>query len=237
MNINVLIFSLLAGLVTGLGSIISILIKKPTDKIMSLALGFASGIMIGVSLLSLIPNSLETGDVLFTAIGFIIGAFFMWLVDTFTPHIHKEEANNNDYLKMGYFIAIGIAIHNLPEGIAIGASSSVSEQLGLFTAMIIGLHNIAEGMAVALPLYLGRVDKKRIIFITTMTGLSTFFGTIFGIVLVNISPKFIATSMAFAAGAMIYIASDELIPHGHSTQSEYANIGIMIGIALAFLIP
>ena len=237
MKVNILVFSLIAGLVTGLGSIISVLIKKPTNKIMSLSLGFASGIMIGVSLLSLIPHSLETGDVLYTTIGFIIGGIFMWLIDIYTPHLHKNETNDNNYLKMGYFIAIGIAIHNLPEGVAIGASSGVSEQLGLLTASVIGLHNIAEGMAVALPLCLGQVAKKRIILITTMTGLSTFLGAILGIALVSISPLFIASSMAFAAGAMIYIASDELIPHSHKEHSEYANIGIMIGIALAFLLP
>ncbi len=237
MNANILVMSLLAGLVTGLGAIVSILLKNPTKKIISLSLGFASGIMIGVSLLSLIPHSLETGDVFFTAIGFIIGGFFMWLIDTYTPHMHKDEANDNNYLKMGYFIALGIAIHNLPEGVAIGASSVVSEKLGFLTAVVIGLHNIAEGMAVALPLHMGKVAKRRIIFITTLTGLSTFFGTILGLMLVNISPLFIAFSMAFAAGAMIYIASDELIPHSHKVYSELANIGIMIGIAAAFLIP
>lgn len=161
----------------------------------------------------------------------------MWLIDIFMPHVHKTETDCSTYLKMGYFIAIGIAIHNLPEGVAIGASSTVSEQLGIFTAGAIGLHNIAEGMAVALPLCLGKIAKRKIIFITSLTGLSTFFGTIIGLILVGISPLFVALSMAFAAGAMIYIASDELIPHSHQAHSEFANIGIMIGVAAAFLLP
>lgn len=236
-NVNVLVFSLFAGLATGLGAIISILIKEPTEKVMSLALGFASGIMIGVSLLSLIPHSLETGDIWLAATGFIVGGIFMWLIDIFMPHVHKTETDCSTYLKMGYFIAIGIAIHNLPEGIAIGASSVISEQLGIFTAGAIGIHNIAEGMAVALPLCLGRIAKKKIVFITTLTGLSTFFGAIIGFILVGISPLFIAASMAFAAGAMIYIASDELIPLSHQAHSEFANIGVMVGIAAAFLLP
>ena len=236
-SINILIFSLIAGLVTGLGAIISVLIKNPTNKIISLALGFASGIMIGVSLLSLIPHSISLGDIEFTAIGFIVGGIFMWFIDSFIPHFDKGKEKNNIYLKMGYFIAVGIAIHNLPEGIAIGASSAVSEQLGIFTAGAIGIHNIAEGMAVALPLCLGKITKRKIIFITTMTGLSTFFGTIIGVLLVSISPLFIASSMAFAAGAMLYIASDELIPHSHNTHVEFANIGIMVGIAISFLLP
>ncbi|HHX51668.1 MAG TPA: ZIP family metal transporter, partial [Clostridia bacterium] len=208
--INILLSSLLAGLVTGVGALIAIVLKEPSDKLISLTLGFASGIMIGISAFSLIPNSLDTGTVLICIIGFVGGGIFLFLVDIGLPHIHKIESDCDAYLKMGYFIAIGIAFHNLPEGIAIGASNTISEQLGLMTALAIGLHNIAEGLSVAVPLRLGRVGKKRIVFITTFTGLSTFLGAILGIMLVNISQLFISFALAFAAGAMIYIASDEL---------------------------
>lgn len=236
-KVHILILSLIAGLVTGVGALVSIILKEPSDKVISLALGFASGIMIGVALLSLIPHSLETGNIFYCVVGFITGGIFLWLIDILMPHIHKVEADCGDYLKMGYFIAIGIAFHNLPEGIAIGASNSVSEELGFFMAIAIGLHNVAEGMSVALPLCMGKVAKRKIVFITTLTGLSTFVGTIIGLALVNISSVFISLSMAFAAGAMIYIASDELIPHSHSVHSEFANVGIMIGITAALLLP
>lgn len=236
-SIVILLYSLVAGIVTGVGALITVILKNPSEKTVSLTLGFASGIMIGISTLSLIPNALRTGTLYSCLAGFASGAVFLWLVDILMPHIHKNETDCDIYSKMGYFIAIGIALHNLPEGIAIGASNQVSEQLGLYTAVAIGLHNIAEGLSVALPLCLGRVGKKRIIFVTTMTGLSTFFGTIIGLILFHISPLFIAYSLAFAAGAMIYIASDELIPHSHSVHSEFANVGIMLGIAMALLLP
>jgi len=232
----ILIYSFVAGIVTGVGALIAILVKNLSNRVVSLSLGFASGIMIGISTLSLIPRSIETNSLFSCIIGFISGGAFLWLIDVVTPHIHKTDTNDDAYLKMGYFIAIGIAFHNLPEGIAIGTSNSISAHLGLFTAIAIGLHNVAEGLSVAIPLTLGHASKSRIIFITTMTGLSTFLGTIIGLALVKISPLFISYSLAFAAGAMIYISSDELIPHSHKAHSDFANVGLMLGIVMALLI-
>lgn len=233
---SILIFGFLAGIVTGLGAVFSIFLKI-TDKVLSLALGFASGIMIGISSLGLIPSSLEGGSTSITILGFIFGAMFLFLVDISMPHVHKSESECANYAKMGYFIAFGIALHNLPEGIAIGASSEVSQELGFFTALTIGLHNIAEGLCVAMPLCMGKVRKLHIVFVTTMTGLSTVLGTVLGLLFGMISPLVIAFSLAFAAGAMIYITSDELIPKSHSTHSEFANVGIAFGFIIALLMP
>lgn len=226
----------MAGLATGLGAILSISLKVISQRTLSISLGFAAGIMIGISTLGLIPASLETGMTYVTIIGFIIGALFLLSVDVSMPHIHKMETESREYAKMGYFIALGIALHNLPEGIAIGATSEVSYSLGIMTAVTIGLHNVAEGLCVAMPLCMGQVNKWRIILITTMTGLSTLFGTFIGILFGMISPWFVAFSLAFAAGAMIYITSDELIPKSHKTHSEFANIGIVSGFILALLL-
>lgn len=212
------------------------IMKKPSEKALSLSLGFASGIMIGISTLTLIPESLAAGGALTCLAGFICGAFFLWLVDVLLPHIHKFDTECDMYMKMGTFIAVGIAFHNLPEGIAIGASSHVSIELGVYTALTIGIHNIAEGLSVAMPLCMGKMGNIRIIFITTMTGLATLAGAFLGLLLVTVSPAFISLSLAFAAGAMIYISSDELIPHSHHVHSNASNIGIILGITLALLI-
>jgi len=215
---------------------LAILVKNPSDKLLSGSLGFASGIMIGIATLSLIPQSLETGSVLLGLTGLVAGAAFLFLVDVTLPHFHKNEATCDDYLKMGSFIAIGIAFHNLPEGIAIGTSSQISLQLGLYTALSIGIHNIAEGLSIAMPLCLGKMDKANIVFITTMTGLATLIGAFIGVSLENVSSSFISFSLAFAAGAMIYISSDELIPHSHRVHSNSANIGIIAGIIVAMML-
>jgi len=236
MVISILFYGLIAGIVTGAGAVISIAIGKITDRILSVSLGFASGIMIGISTLGLIPTSIEMGNTYICIAGFITGALFLFLVDISIPHIHKVETECSRYAKMGYFIALGIALHNLPEGIAIGATSEVSHQMGVMTAVTIGLHNIAEGLCVAMPLCLGNIRKSRVVLITTMTGLSTLLGTWLGMIFGLISPLLIAFFLAFAAGAMIYISSDELIPKSHSTHSEFANIGIMGGFIIALVL-
>jgi len=234
--ISILWISLLAGLVTGVGALLAILVKSPSDKLLSSSLGFASGIMIGISTLSLIPQSIESGNIYLCLAGFIFGAIFLYLVDISLPHFHKNDADCDIYVKMGTFIALGIAFHNLPEGIAIGTTSNVSTQLGLKTALSIGIHNIAEGLSVAMPFCLGKMEKKRIVFITTMTGLATLFGALIGVSLEQVSGTFVSFSLAFAAGAMIYISSDELIPHSHHVHSNSANISIIAGIMLAMVL-
>lgn len=223
-------------MVTGIGAIITVLIKSPSERIMSLSLGFAAGIMIGISTLSLIPESIGAGSPVFCLLGFVSGAFLLWLVDVLLPHIHKSETECDMYLKMGSFIALGIAFHNLPEGIAIGASNEISAELGVYTAVSIGIHNIAEGLSVAMPLCLGKMRKIRIVYVTTFTGLATLLGTLIGLYLVSISTSFISFSLAFAAGAMVYIASDELIPQSHCVHSHFANAGIILGILLAIFV-
>lgn len=234
--ISIYWLSFIAGLVTGVGALIAVLIKEPSKKLLSFALGFASGIMLGIATMSLIPESLKSGSLITCVLGFVIGALFMWLIDVLLPHIHKTETDCEVYSKMGYFIAMGIALHNLPEGVAIGASNEISVELGLNTAISIGFHNIAEGLSVAMPLCLGRIKKIRIITITTLTGLATLLGTVLGVIMMNITQMVISGSLAFAAGAMIYIASDELIPHSHSVHSHAANAGILLGIAAAIIL-
>lgn len=234
--ISILLFSLFAGLATGLGAVASILLKAPSEKILSLSLGFAAGIMFGISTLSLIPESLEIGGFTICFFGIVFGAVSLGLVDALLPHVHKTETECDMYVKLGSFIAIGIAFHNLPEGIAIGASSKVSAELGIYTAFSIGIHNIAEGISVAMPLCIGKMQKKRVVIVTTMTGMATLIGTLIGLQLVSISTIFISFSLAFAAGAMLYIASDELIPLSHKVHSHFANTGILMGIILALFI-
>lgn len=233
---NVLILGLIAGLMTGLGALIAVLIKKIEKPLLSLVLGFAAGIMIGISSLSLIPNSLSNG-LFYSVFGFVLGGAVLWFLDVLLPHTHKGDTEDDLYFKMGIFIALGIALHNIPEGLAIGSSNYISEELGFYTALGIGLHNTAEGLCIAFPLALGNTPKVKIVLICILTGLSTLLGTFLGILIGSISLIFVSISLAFAAGAMIYIASDELIPQSHNTHSEYANVGIILGFVVALLLP
>ena len=119
---------------------------------------------------------------------------------------------------MGYLIAIGIALHDLPEGFAIAAGYAVPGQLGLAIALAIGLHNLPEGMAVAVPLNMAGVSKWSIMGITVLVSLFTPLGTLIGLFLISFSQDFIALLLAMAGGAMFYLVVDELLPagRGHS---------------------
>ncbi len=236
---NILISSLIAGLLTGAGALITVNFKKINNKAIALSLGFAGGVMIGVSIFHLIPESINVVKRIYCIIGLLIGFLFMHILEKLVPH-HTEDINKNNqndkYLKMGYLIALGIAIHNLPEGLAIGASSGISEKTGIMMAVLIGLHNIVEGLAVSIPLHLGKVKKTKTILITTLTGLSTLLGAAIGLYLINISNKFISISMSFAAGAMIYIAILELIPQSYKENNNLSVLGIIAGAILSLLL-
>jgi len=231
-----------SGILTGLGAVIAMFFKNIEDKWISTALGFAAGIMIGLSTFSLIPHAIESGSITAVILGFVAGGLFLWIIDMIIPHIHKLDGEEEEgdrlssYKKMGYFIAIGIALHNLPEGLSIGASTGISMNVGIVIAISIGIHNIAEGLSIAVPLSICGIKKSKIVFITVFAGLFTVIGAFIGMLAVNISSVIISMSLSFAAGAMIYICSDELIPESHKLHSNMSNAGVMTGFIFSLVI-
>lgn len=238
---KILAISALAGIATGLGTILVIIFGKPSKAMMSLTLGFASGIMLAISAFDLLPESLNLGGMPFTIGGFLMGAGLLFFLDSLVPHIHMgegkaESGGESKMLKLGYFIFLGIALHNLPEGLAIGAGFSASPALGTAIALALALHNIPEGMATAAPLVMGGMGKLNVIVLTSLAGLMTPVGTALGILLIDISPAFVSIALALAAGAMVYIVSDELIPESHKYHSHLANAGLLAGFLLGMII-
>lgn len=235
------LISALAGAATGLGALIVFLFGKPSKAMMSLVLGFASGIMLAISAFDLLPEALDLGGMTWTVTGFLLGAAMMLGLDTLVPHIHIGEGKSDgqgdkQMLKVGYFIFLGIALHNLPEGLAIGAGFSASQGLGVAIAIALALHNVPEGMATAAPLLMGGMGKFKVVGLTTLAGLMTPIGTVIGLILINISDTFISIALALAAGAMVYIVSDELIPESHKSHSHLANAGLLAGFLLGMII-
>ena len=242
-----ILYSFFAGISTSIGVVIVILIGKPSKKVLAALLGFAGGIMIGISVFELMPESVEVGSLASSIIGLVLGAGMMYLLDELVPHSHmsgKEELvvenpekldkMDDTMLKTGYLILFGIALHNLPEGLAIGAGIESNPQLGIFIAIAIAVHNIPEGIAMAGPLKAGGLRNSRIFLFTLLAGLMTPLGAAIGLVFFRISATFIGGSLAFAAGAMIYIVNDELIPQANEMNSHLGNAGFIIGLLLAF---
>lgn len=230
----IIVISLIAGLATCLGALFVILIGKPKDKTVSLLFGLAAGIMLAVVVLDLLPSALEEGTFRQTAIGFSLGIIIMLSLDLvlsqfFSPTKRHSNQEKTYFQKMGYLIAAGIALHDLPEGIAIAAGFSTQQNLGLVIALAIGLHNIPEGMATATPLRISGVKPMKIFLLNIIVSFFTPAGSLIGLFLLNISPDVVALLLALAAGAMTFIVKNELLPASRRRHPNYSTFGAIIG--------
>ena len=238
--VNIFLLSLIAGLATGLGGLIAV-IRKPGKKMFGFLMGFTAGVMISLAFLELVNEAWHLSGYLITTIGFAAGALFMFLIDFFIPHIRFKEKEENVFhpklFRVGILVAIGITIHNIPEGIAVGAGYMHLPEFGLFIAMAIALHNIPEGIATALPLCNSGLCKWKSFRIALYSGLVEPVGAVFAALFLTSFGFFIPASLAFAGGVMVFITLDELIPmareqgHHHTTA-----LGIILGAIFVFLL-
>ena len=242
-----LLYSFLAGTSTVIGALLLCLHKSPGIKSLPVLLGFAGGIMMGISVFELIPDAVIYGSILMTIIGFLLGGGLMYLADRWLPHAHLSKSDllvvenpenltvkMSPILRSGYLILFGVALHNLPEGLAIGAGLEASPQLGMMIAVTIGLHNIPEGMAMAGPLRAGGLSMIRTVMYTLLAGLMVPVGAAIGYLAFRISTSMLGVALAFAAGAMIYIVNDELLPQAFSMNKHLATAGLLAGLLVTF---
>lgn len=238
--LNVLLLSLVAGLATGLGGLVA-LVKKPGRKFFGACLGFAAGVMLGLSFLQLLPEAQALGGVGTAIGGFVIGAIVMLFLDAILPHIHfsvKEKSVVDIKLyKTSLLIALGIALHNIPEGMVVGAGYAHAPAFGLMVAAAIALHNIPEGMIIAVPMRASGSSRKKAFNTALLSGLAEPFGAVAAFLFLQSFAPAIPFALAFAAGVMVFITLDELIPcaktHGHE---HFTAVGIIAGVVAAMLL-
>lgn len=239
-NIGVISFyGLIFGMVgTTLGGILGSFINLKSNKSLGFILEFAAGLMTAVICFDLIPETLNISNVSVCIIGIFIGIITMIFCNNIVDKIYsnQKKLKTNTLLKTGIIIAIGLAVHNFPEGLAIGAGFEASNSLGFKLAIAIALHDVPEGISIALPLKNGGSSKLKSIIITTLSGLTTGLGAFFGAIVGNISPILIGISLAFASGAMLYIVSCELIPESKSIyKGRFASLGNILGILVGII--
>ncbi len=230
----------LAGVIgTGTGGLVAIFMKKPSSRFTGTILAFAAGIMLSIVFLELLEESIEFSGYSIAIIGLTLGMAIFYLLDLLLPHHHPvspEKNYSSGYLKKGTLLALGIGLHNFPEGLAIGSGFIGSTELGTTLAILIGLHNIPEGMAVAAPLRAGGYSPMKVIWITALAGAPMGIGALLGAVISGISTLILGLSLGFAAGAMLYIVCDELIPDAYETAGAHFSIlGIFCGTVLGLL--
>jgi len=187
--------------------------------------------MISIICFDLIPESLNYGNITICILGIFLGILGMIICNELIKKIEKKNKKNNNLLEMGFIVFLGLTIHNFPEGLAIGSGFEASTALGFSLALAIAIHDIPEGVSIALPLKQGGVNKTKAIILTAISGITTGIGAFLGAIIGNISQTLIAMSLAFAAGAMLYIVSCELIPESKNMyKGRITSIGNILGI-------
>jgi ZIP family zinc transporter len=233
---------------TGAGGLLILLVNFGAGAGLSFLLAASGGIMISISLMELIPEAVEVGSKGWAALGLLLGVIILFVLDMVLPHAQSSlvvRAKSGVYhgeraarlRSAGLLIGLGIALHNLPEGLAIGAAYAHQQSLGLGVALIIALHNIPEGMAMAVPLRAGGMGRGSVVLSTMLAGLPLGVGAFLGAWVGQVSPTVLSVCLGFAAGAMMYVVSDELIPEAHfCARGEYPTIGLVAGILLGVLL-
>jgi len=252
-----ILFSAIAGICgMGLGGLIStILLKRPSEKMICWLLSFAAGVMVSIVCFGLVPETFEFAGIAVSVLGLILGIVVVMglnrVVDRITKlkgeelevHQTHEELyhesqliNNPRMLRSGILMLLAISLHNVPEGIAIGAGGAHSFQLGALLAFMIAVHNIPEGMAIAAPLLAGGVKKLKVIFLTALSGATTLLGGLIGVFIGTISDFAIALSLSAAGGAMLYIVFGEIMPQSIiMTKTRAACIVTLFGIIVGLI--
>ena len=225
---------------TTIGGIIGTNLKKNSNKFLSFILSFASGLMLAIVCFDLIPEAIEISSILYALIGIIFGIIIMILCDIFvqkkinTNLVNKK--NEKSLLITGIIVSIGLALHNFPEGLAIGSGFGASITLGYSLAIAICLHDIPEGISMAVPMKNGGMSSIKVILYVILSGITTGIGAFFGALVGGISQSIIAICLSFAAGAMLYIVSGELMPESNKLYNgKMTAIGNMVGFLLGMI--
>lgn len=223
---------------TTIGGFIGVTFKNTSKKFLSFILEFAAGLMIAIVCFDLVPEALELSNLGYTLVGIIAGVVTMIFFDNIIKNKYnaKKVKNNNSLLKTGIVVGIGLALHNFPEGLAIGSGFGASIKLGYSLAIAILLHDIPEGISMSVPMKNGGMSKKSALFYTAMSGVTTGIGAFFGAMLGTIGEGIISICLSFAAGAMLYIVSGELIPESKTLyKGRFASLGNILGFVIGML--
>lgn len=226
---------------TGLGGFMVFLLKNPGRKFMGTLLGFTGGIMLAVVCFDLMPHAFEIGGMVIGFAGILIGVVAVFLADSIMPEMPDVKSVSGglskSFIKSGILLGLGIAFHNLPEGLAIGSGFAAANSMGLSLAIVIGLHDMPEGIAMAVPLRIGGYNRLKIVLYTILAGIPTGIGALVGAILGDISPVFVSLCLGFAGGAMLYITCGELIPKTHTLyRGRIPTIATMIGMLIGYYI-
>ncbi|MDT8715600.1 ZIP family metal transporter [Clostridium sp. 19966] len=229
----VVLSSIISLIGTMLGACMGLIIKKPSKTFLSGIMGFAGGLMLSIVVFDLIPESIEKWNFAETVIFSIIGMLIIMLLDSF---IQVDNVKINEGIKVATLTALGLMLHNLPEGIIMGFGFLGGKSLGIKLSVIIALHDIPEGMAVSAPLMVSNVKVSKIILYAFITAIPTAIGAWIGIFAGNISQVTLSACLAIASGIMLFVVCGELIPQAiKMSKGKSSTFGMLIGLILGLI--
>lgn len=253
------LLTLIAGLSTGIGSAIAFFAKKTNTRFLAVSLGFSAGVMIYISFVEILSSARQT---LITELGdkpgywasllaFFMGIFFIAIIDKLVPEdINPHEAKCMDgvtpcdegkskLMRTGFLTALGIGIHNFPEGMAVFFTATTNMELAIPIVIAIAIHNIPEGIAVSVPIYYATGSKRKAFKYSFLSGLAEPIGAVLGYLILTPFMNDVLYGMIFAGvgGIMVFISVDELLPaareYGENHLSIYGLIAGMIIMAVS----
>jgi ZIP family zinc transporter len=244
-----LLLSALAGLSTTIGSVLALFVRKPGSRLMTLTLGFSGGVMMLVSFVELLPGGIEAIGFAPANLAFFGGMLAMFLIDALIPHDYMAEHHHTEIgeddaalksrlLKAGLFVALGLGIHNFPEGMASFATALSDPQLGIAIAIAIAIHNIPEGLAVSAPVYAATGSRSKAFWWSFLSGVAEPVGALLAavVLLPFLNNAVLGVLLSVVAGIMVFISIDELLPISRAYGEEHLSIvGVVVGMAVMSL--
>ncbi len=244
-----LFLTFIAGASTGIGSLIAFFVKGFKKKHLSFALGLSAGVMIYVSFVELLGRSIADIGFIMGNAAFFVGIVTIMLADFLIPHSYIDEHAGHKHLpkggkerkllSAGMMTALGLAIHNFPEGLAVFMGSLQNINLGITLMFAIAIHNIPEGIAVSMPLYYSTKNRKKSFIISFLSGIAEPVGAIVGIVILYpfLNAFIMSFLLAFVAGIMVFISFDELLPLSYEDKEtgHVSIFGMIIGMLIMAL--
>ena len=227
---NILAISLASGVCTPIGAWIVLGFRTIWPPMLAFFLALASGVMLAVVFTELMPASIDLHGYVGFGVGMAVGILLIAAVGHLWHHRKRSAPLPLERLyRTGQSIALAIAVHDLPEGMAIGAGDMVHARLGLAIAAAIALHNLPEGMSIAAPLSAAGVSRRRILATTGLISLATPFGTAIPLMFGQLSPVFSGFILAVASGAMVYVVAHDTLPEAWLSNKAMTGVGLAVG--------
>ena len=236
-----LLLTTAAGLSTTIGSFIGLAVRKPGRRFVGFTLGFSAGVMVLVSFVNLLPGAIEEIGFLQAHAAFFLGMVSFFFLDFFIPHDyigqhdHPKEGEGGGLGRVGLLVALGVGIHNFPEGMATFAGTLKDVRVGVAIAIAIAIHNIPEGIAVSAPIFAATGSRRKAFLWSFLSGVSEPVGAgLAALVLMPVlTPGVLGVVQAAVAGIMVAISLDELVPAAKSFGDEHTPIvGVIVGMAV-----